>query len=70
MKTISKQLFSRINEEMETFQLIMQSAYEYQRKHPRIEQILDKWRIENNVAIKCGQILYDEKYFPRQLKVI
>lgn len=56
------------NEEIEAFQLIMQSAYEYEREQPRIEQILDKWRDVNNIAINCGQILHKEGFFPQAIK--
>lgn len=51
--------------EIEVFQLILQSAYEYGRQHPRIEGILSTWRDVNNLAIDCGKQLYDIGYFPQ-----
>lgn len=55
-------------EEIEVFQLILQSAYEYERNHPRIEEILNTWRDVNKLAIVCGQKLYELGYFPQAVK--
>lgn len=51
--------------ELEAFQLILQSAYEYERQHPRIEEILNTWRDVNNLAIDCGKELHELGYFPQ-----
>lgn len=51
--------------ELEVFQLILQSAYEYERKHPRIENILNAWKAVNNLAIDCGKEFYEVGYFPQ-----
>lgn len=51
--------------ELEVFQLILQSAYEYERKHPRIENILNAWRAVNNLAIDCEKEFYKVGYFPQ-----
>lgn len=49
--------------EVEAFQLILQSAYEYRRKHPRIEEILSSWRDVNHRAIELGKELHEMGYF-------
>ncbi len=54
--------------ELEPFQLILQSAYEYEREHPRVDYILNTWRHINNLAIDCGQELYNTGYFPQAAK--
>lgn len=51
------------SQEIEGFQLILQTAYEYNRKHSRIEEILDKWREINKPCIDYGKILSDIGYF-------
>lgn len=56
-------------EELELFQLILQSAYEYEREHPRVDYILNTWRDVNNLAIDCGQELYNIEYFPQAARV-
>lgn len=55
-------------EEIEAFQLILQSAYEYESHHPRIENILNTWRDVNELAIECGKELYNIGYFPQGAK--
>lgn len=55
-------------EELEQFQLILQTAYEYEREHPRVDYILNTWRHINNLAIDCGQELYNTRYFPQAAK--
>lgn len=49
-------------QEIEEFQLILQTAYEYTRKHSRIEEIFDKWREINKPCIDYGKILSDIGY--------
>ncbi len=51
------------NEEMEAFQLILQSSYEYERQHPRIENVLNKWRKINEKSIEYGKELCGVGYF-------
>lgn len=51
------------SQEMEAFQLILQSAYEYERKHPRVEELMKKWRKINEKSIEYGKELYKNKYF-------
>ena len=55
-------------EELEPFQLILQTAYEYEREHPRVDYILNTWRHVNNLAIDCGQELYNTRFFPQAVK--
>lgn len=55
-------------EKIEAFQLILQSAYEYERNHPRVEEILGTWRAVNHLAIDCGKELYNKGYFPQAAK--
>lgn len=55
-------------EEIEVFQLILQSVYEYERQHPRIDEVLSTWRDVNNLAIDCGLEFYKIGYFPQAIK--
>lgn len=54
--------------EIEVFQLILQTAFEYERQHPRVEELFSTWRKVNNLAIDCGKELYDLGYFPQAVK--
>ncbi|NLX61486.1 MAG: nucleoside deaminase [Tissierellia bacterium] len=56
------------NEEMEAFQLILQSAYEYGRKHLRMEELLNKWRKINEKSIEYGKHLYESRYFSKAIR--
>lgn len=51
------------SQEIEEFQLILQTAYEYNRNHPRIEEVLDTWRAINKLSIDYGKKLNEIKYF-------
>lgn len=53
------------NEEMEAFQLILQSAYEFQRQHPKVEEILSTWRKINEKSIEYGKELCKIQYFKK-----
>lgn len=55
----------RGNEEMESFQLILQSAYEFGRHHTREEEIMSTWRKINEKSIEYGKELYKIKYFSK-----
>lgn len=50
-------------EEAEVFQLILQSAFESQRQHPRLQEIVDAWSLNNKKAVKLGPKLYNEDVF-------
>ncbi|WP_027339848.1 nucleoside deaminase [Halonatronum saccharophilum] len=54
--------------EIEVFQLLIQSAYEYSRGHPRIEEILDTWREVDKLSIDLGKQLHKEGYFEQGVK--
>lgn len=56
-------IINKATEEIEAFQLILQSAYEYEREHPRVDEILNTWREVNDVAIDCGNELYTIDFF-------
>lgn len=58
----------RGSKEIEAFQLILQSAYEYSRKHPRIEVIMDTWRDINEESIAYGKKMNEEKYFEKAVE--
>lgn len=55
-------------DELEQFQLTLQTAYEYEREHPRVDYILNTWRSIDNLAIDCGKELYDIRYFQEAAK--
>nr|WP_276536672.1 cysteine-rich CWC family protein [Tissierella carlieri] len=55
-------------DEIEVFQLILQAAYEYECKHPRMEDILNTWRETNNLAIDFGKELNRIGYFLQAAK--
>ena len=58
----------KVGGELEAFQLILQTAYEHERKHPRIDRILNAWRDVNNLAIEYGEDLYKSGYFKDAMK--
>lgn len=55
------------NEEMEAFQLILGSAYEYKCQHPLLEEIMKTWRRINEKSVAYGKELYEEEYFNKAL---
>lgn len=63
-----KILVNRECTELEMFQICLQTAYEYARKHQRIEEILDSWRIYCNEGVLLGKQLYDAGYFLDAIK--
>lgn len=54
---------SRDKSELEVFQICLQSAYEYSRKHNRIEEILGSWKAYCSEGVNLSKNLYDEGYF-------
>lgn len=58
----------KVGGELEAFQLILQSSYEYKRNHPRIENILSSWRDVNKLAIDMGKELFESGYFDNAIK--
>lgn len=57
------------NNELEAFQLIMQTAYECDRNHPRAAELLDSWKSIDRYAIELGKLLYSEKYFNKAISI-
>jgi tRNA(adenine34) deaminase len=49
--------------DLEVFQLVLQTAFEIGRNHPRVEEILCSWKETNSDAVELGRQLYDEGYF-------
>ena len=58
----------RGTDEIEAFQLILQSAYEYKRKHPRVESILETWKEINEISVDYGKKLNEIRYFQRAVE--
>lgn len=58
----------KIGGEIEAFQLILQSAYEYKRQHPKMESILSGWRKVSHLAIDFGKELHQQEYFNKAVK--
>lgn len=54
---------TRGDRELEIFQLIMQTSYEYKRNHIRLEELLNTWREYCREGINFGKKLYEENYF-------
>lgn len=50
-------------EELEWFQIILQSSFEYIRKNRRMEELLNSWRVVNKEAVDFARVLYEEEYF-------
>lgn len=55
-------------EEIEAFQITLQSAYEYKSSHSRIEEVFDSWRTYCSNGVELGKKLYEEKYFINAIK--
>lgn len=55
-------------DEIEAFQLILQSAYEHRRHHPRVEIILETWREVNELGVNYGKKLNELMYFEQAVK--
>jgi len=49
--------------EMEAFQIILHSSFEYKRKHRKLELIMDSWRSYCPIGVSLGKRLYEEDYF-------
>lgn len=49
--------------ELEVFQICLQTAFEYDRKHKRIEDILDSWRVYCNDGVTLAKSLFEKEYF-------
>lgn len=55
------------NEEMEAFQLILLSAYEFQRQLPSIDNLLNAWKKINEKSVEYGKMLFNNGYFNKAI---
>ncbi len=51
--------------DLEVFQLILQTSYEFGRKHPRIDEIMNSWKAVNETAVNLGEELQRKQYFEK-----
>jgi len=51
------------------FQLVLQTAFEAQRSHPRMQAILEAWSISNKKAVDLGLRLDKEHFFEHNLSI-
>lgn len=61
----------RINhygQDIEAFQLILSTVFEYERQHPGLENILRVWRNADEVAVELGSKLHEEGYLKAAVK--
>ncbi len=49
--------------ELEVFQLALQTAFELERNHARVEDILKAWKETDRVAVELGRKLWDQRFF-------
>lgn len=49
--------------DIEVFQLILSTVFEYERQHPGLENILRVWRNVNEAAVEYAKLLYQSGYF-------
>ncbi|WP_139906135.1 nucleoside deaminase [Clostridium thermarum] len=54
---------TKADDEMETFQIVLQTAFEYKRNNSGSEVVLDKWREYCNIGVNLGKQLNEEGYF-------
>ena len=57
----------RSSDELEVFQICMQTSFEYIRNHKRLEELLDSWRTYCSVGVNLGKSLHEEGYFKNAL---
>ncbi|MBK1809267.1 nucleoside deaminase [Clostridium sp. YIM B02505] len=60
---------SRENEELEAFQICLQSAYEYKSRHSIAQAVLDSWSEYCSCGILLAKELYEEGYFQNALSI-
>jgi tRNA(adenine34) deaminase len=61
--------FVRANEELEAFQICLQSVYEYKRQNSILNAVLDSWSKYCSDGVLLAKELYEENYFQNALKV-
>lgn len=49
--------------DLEVFQLVLQTAFEIRRNHPRVNDVLSSWVETNSTAVELGRQLYNEQFF-------
>lgn len=54
--------------ELEVFQICLQTAYECNRKHNRIEELFHSWGTHSSEGVELGKKLYDEGYFEEAVR--
>ena len=62
-------LITFAGDELEVFQLVLQTAFEAQRNHPRIQEILNAWSISNKKAVDLGLSLAKRQFFDFHLSI-
>lgn len=55
-------------QDIEVFQLILSTVYEYERQHPGLENILRVWRNVNEAAVELGRKLHEAGYLKAAAK--
>lgn len=53
----------KADDDLEAFQLIIQTAYECERNHTRVEELIGSWAKVDKCAIELGKQLYNDQYF-------
>ncbi|GFP76800.1 nucleoside deaminase [Clostridium fungisolvens] len=61
--------FSRENEELEAFQICLQSAYEYKTQHSVPQAVLDSWSEYCSNGVLLAKELDEDEYFQNALSV-
>ena len=57
----------RCSDELEVFQICIQTSFEYVRNHKRLEELLNSWRVYCSEGVDLGKSLYEEGYFKEAL---
>lgn len=63
-----KMTIERGSEEVEAFQITLQSAYECKCSHSKIEEVFVSWRTYCANGVELGKKLHEEKYFINAIK--
>lgn len=56
------------DQELEAFQMALQSAFEYERQHRRMEEIFGKWSEYCAEGVQLGIELFEENYFNQAIE--
>lgn len=63
-----KMTIHRDSEELEVFQIALQTAFECERQHRKMDEIFDKWSQDCPGGVQLGKELYAENYFHEAIK--